>query len=104
MIYIPPGGPSGGGGPAGTTAGVSFGLYNKANDWSIKCSASYVTGSMDPNNDTIIDPNRDWPCPFPNNNDLVPKEDYPTTSFRFDKAKREVTIQQQWECDDHGKR
>ncbi|KAI0380252.1 hypothetical protein F5Y04DRAFT_257786 [Hypomontagnella monticulosa] len=104
VINIPPNGPGGGGGPIGATAGVSFDLYNKANDWSIHCSAAYVSGSLDMNNDTIIDPNRDWPCPFPSNNDLVPKEDYPTTSFRFDKAKRQLTVQQQWECDDYSER
>ncbi|KAI0149658.1 hypothetical protein F4776DRAFT_659559 [Hypoxylon sp. NC0597] len=78
---IVPGGP-GPGGPAGVIASLS--------------------GTMDQNNDTLIDPNKDWPCPSPYGSDLIPADDYPTSSFRFDKAKRLLTLQQQWRCDDSG--
>ncbi|KAI2622407.1 hypothetical protein GGR54DRAFT_62659 [Hypoxylon sp. NC1633] len=101
-IWITPGGPFGPGGPTGVIASVVFNLLNKANDFSIYCTAVYVSGSLDINNDTIIDPNRDWPCPFPSGSDLIPPEDYPTTSFRFDKAQRGLSLQQKWECDDSG--
>ncbi|KAI1474529.1 hypothetical protein F4774DRAFT_400386 [Daldinia eschscholtzii] len=98
-----PGGP-GPGGIAGVVASVSFDLLNKANDLSIHCSASYLSGSLSLENDTIIDPNKDWPCPSPYRSDLIPPGEYPTTSFRFDKAKRQFSLQQKWKCVDHDKR
>ncbi|KAI1372397.1 hypothetical protein F4677DRAFT_463376 [Hypoxylon crocopeplum] len=100
-IINTPGGP-GPGGPAGVIASAEFNFLNKANDFLLQCATIYVAGTLDINNDTIIDPNKDWPCPFPFGSDLIPPEEYPTTSFRFDKAKRKLTLQQQWKCDDYG--
>ncbi|KAI1414146.1 hypothetical protein F5Y13DRAFT_159897 [Hypoxylon sp. FL1857] len=100
---ITPGGP-GPGGPTGVIASVGFNLLNKANGFSIQCSANWLSGTMDHNNDTLIDPNKDWPCPNPYGSDLIPVDDYPTSSFRFDKAKRLLTLHQQWECNDSSKR
>ncbi|KAI1392994.1 uncharacterized protein F4822DRAFT_426190 [Hypoxylon trugodes] len=45
--------------PAGTVASASFDFLNKANDFFIHCSATYVSGYLDLNNDTIIDPEKD---------------------------------------------
>ncbi|KAK7975328.1 hypothetical protein PG989_013791 [Apiospora arundinis] len=97
--WIPPPNPvSGGGGViAGTFGSFSFGFLNKALGYYVDCAAMWFSPSLIPENDTIIDPNMSFTCPFTVRD---PDNIYPNTTFRFDKAARQVTIEQDWRCED----
>ncbi|KAK8091020.1 hypothetical protein PG994_000525 [Apiospora phragmitis] len=86
----------GGGGPAGTFGSFACGFLNEAISYYVDCAALWLSPSLVPENDTIIDPNMSFTCPFT----VQDPDVYPNTTFGFDKATRQVSIRQDWRCED----
>ncbi|KAI2468479.1 hypothetical protein F4781DRAFT_432301 [Annulohypoxylon bovei var. microspora] len=86
-----------------TVASINYDLYNKANDFLINCQAVNDSVVVSPDNPALIDPDTRWPCPISYRDDLFPPEAYPSTVFKFDRSRNELTIEQEWECDDGGR-
>ncbi|KAI1452509.1 hypothetical protein F4805DRAFT_28300 [Annulohypoxylon moriforme] len=85
-----------------TVASINYDLYNGANDFLINCQAVNDSVVTSPDNPGLIDPNARWPCPISYRDDLFPPEAYPSTLFKFDRSRNELTIEQEWKCDDDG--
>ncbi|KAI0880557.1 uncharacterized protein GGS22DRAFT_182248 [Annulohypoxylon maeteangense] len=86
--------------PPAAVASINYDLYNKANDFLINCQAINDSIVTPPNDPALIDPNVRWPCPISYRDDLFPRGAYPSTVFKFDRSHNELTIEQEWECDD----
>ncbi|KAI2605610.1 hypothetical protein GGR54DRAFT_633453 [Hypoxylon sp. NC1633] len=85
----------------GTTSAFIFSdLYNTANEYLISCQASNSSTFGLANDPTLLDPAARWPCPGSTRNDLFPPEAYPTTGIRFNRSSNEITIEQDWVCED----
>ncbi|KAI0007035.1 hypothetical protein F4779DRAFT_528537 [Xylariaceae sp. FL0662B] len=84
----------------GSVANINYDLLNTANDFLINCQAVGDSADMYADDDRLIDPNVDWPCPISYRDDLFPPEAYPKTSFKFDRSRNELSIEQSWECED----
>ncbi|KAF3065907.1 hypothetical protein GL218_09250 [Daldinia childiae] len=83
-----------------TVASINYDLYNAAIDYLINCQGVNDSVAAFPNNPDLINPKTRFPCPINYRDDLIPPEAYPKTGFKFDRRSNEVSIEQQWDCED----
>ncbi|KAI1079600.1 hypothetical protein F5B20DRAFT_542896 [Whalleya microplaca] len=84
----------------GSVANINYDLLNTANEFLINCQAVNDSVVMYADDDRLINPNTSWACPISYRDDLFPPEAYPRTSFKFDRSRNKLQIEQNWECED----
>lgn len=83
-----------------TVASIDYDLYNGAIHYLINCQGVNNSIAVFPDNPDLINPKTRFPCPINYRDDLIPPEAYPKTEFKFDRRSNEVSIEQQWDCED----
>ena len=81
-----------------TNVRADFRIRNVALGYKVYCWADYTyPAELDLNNETLIEPGVTYYCEGGEEGDS--QSVYPVTSFRFDKARREINLVQRWKCE-----